>query len=53
MTVRAADSCKSLFQVTAFEIGPDYIGNNRPVKTIVPFKTFIIHLFEMIEMALQ
>ena len=40
-------------QVAAFEIGPDYIGNNRPEKTIIPLKTFIIYLFKMIEMVLQ
>jgi len=44
---------EALYQVAAFEIGSDYIGNNRPVKTIVPFKAFIMHLLEMIEMALQ
>ena len=53
MTVRAVDPGEALFQVAAFEIGPDYIGNNRPVKTIVPLKTFVIDLFEMVEMDLQ
>jgi len=34
----------ALFHVTAFKVCLHKLGNNRPVKTKVPLKTFILHL---------
>ena len=53
VTVGTADSGKALFQITAFKIGPDNIGNDWAVKAVVPFKTLSINLFEMIKVILE
>ena len=49
VTVRAADTSESMFQITASQVGPDYLGDNRPVKTIAADKSLIIYLLEMVK----
>lgn len=53
MAVGTADSGEPLFQITAFKVRPDNIGDDWPVKAIVPLKTLIIDLFEMIKVRLE
>ena len=49
VTVRAAYTGEALFQITAFHVGPDYLGDDRPVKTIAVDKSLIIYLLEMVK----
>jgi len=53
MAVRAADTGEAFFQVTAFQIGPDHIGNDWPVKTIVAGKQLVIVLLKPVKMVLE
>ena len=50
MAVRAADSCEALFQITAFEVGPNNLGDNRAIKAIIAGKPIVIYLFKPVEM---
>ena len=49
MTVWAADSGESFFQVSALEIGTDHFGDDRAVEAIVPGKSLVVHLLETVE----
>lgn len=50
MAIGAANTGKALFQITAFEVGPHNLGDNRTVKTILFCETFIIDLLKPVKM---
>jgi len=51
--VRAADAGEAMGEVAALEIIVDYLGDDWAEEAVIPEKTFVIELREMVEIPVQ